>query len=164
MSETLCASVLAKIDEQMERTMHLIELLPPNEVEKVTLEGSWTASMLLGHLLDCMAGFCAVLAAFRPEPRLDALRGLPVNHACGPEEALARIALYRTHIAHGFAAITDSDLARVVPTVFTATGETLLTLFLGNLEHLINHKHQLFVLLQALGCPVASSDLYRFRT
>jgi hypothetical protein len=59
--------------------------------------------------------------------------------------------------------LSDADLARLLPTVFVPQGETLLTLLLGNLEHLINHKHQLFVLLRSLGCPVATADLYRLR-
>ncbi len=37
------------------------------------------------------------------------------------------------------------------------------TLLLGNLEHLINHKHQLFTYLKQMGVPVATPDLYRFR-
>ncbi len=38
-----------------------------------------------------------------------------------------------------------------------------MTLLLGNLEHLLNHKYQLFFYLKLLGVPVNSSDLYRFR-
>jgi len=48
-------------------------------------------------------------------------------------------------------------------TVFVKEGETLLTLLLGNLEHLINHKHQLFTYLKLLGVAVTSQDLYHFR-
>ena len=50
-----------------------------------------------------------------------------------------------------------------MPTVFVAQGESILTLLLGNLEHLINHKHQLFTYLKQMGVPVATPDLYRFR-
>jgi hypothetical protein len=39
-------------------------------------------------------------------------------------------------------------------------GQTLLTLLLGNLEHLINHKHQLFELLKRSGLKVDTADLY----
>jgi hypothetical protein len=165
MAATLCASLVAKIDEQIERTVHLIGLLPPECVETVTPMSCWRASELMGHLLDCMAGFCAVLAAAAPEKlaQFEHLRMLPVNHACTPTEALERIAVYRTHIGEGFGALRDCDLARLVPTVFVPAGETLLTLLLGNLEHLVNHKHQLFVLLRALGCRVGTADLYRLR-
>ena len=38
----------------------------------------------------------------------------------------------------------DAALARRIPTVFVPEGEALLTLRLGNLEHFINHKYQLF--------------------
>jgi len=50
----------------------------------------------------------------------------------------------------------------MLPTVFAAA-ESLTTLLLGNLEHLINHKYQLFVYLKILGVPVATADLYRWR-
>ena len=50
-----------------------------------------------------------------------------------------------------------------MPTVFVPQGESILTLLLGNLEHLINHKHQLFTYLKQMGVPVATPDLYRFR-
>jgi DinB family protein len=165
MSGTLCASLLAKIDEQVDRTIHLIELLPAERADTAIFAEGWTPAMLLGHLLDCMSGVCAALAAGAPR-RLEhfgQLRALPVNHACTPAEALERIAVYRAHIGEGFGVLRDSDLARLVPTMFVPSGETLLTLLLGNFEHLINHKHQLFVLLRALGCPVGTSDLYRLR-
>ncbi|PWT85976.1 MAG: hypothetical protein C5B56_13185 [Proteobacteria bacterium] len=165
MSATLCASFQAKLDEQIERTEHLIGLLP-SECLHATVPGSdWSAAMLLGHLLDCLAGFCAVLAAASPESlnHFTRLRDLPVNHACSAAEARSRIGVYQAHIREGFRTITDADLARLLPTVFVPQGETLLTLLLGNLEHLINHKHQLFVLLRGIGCPVATADLYCLR-
>jgi hypothetical protein len=67
------------------------------------------------------------------------------------------------HIDEGFALLRDADLGREVPTVFVKHGEPLLTLFLGNLEHLMNHKHQLFTYLKEMGVDVMSQDLYRFR-
>ena len=71
---------------------------------------------------------------------------------------------YQKHIDEGFAVLEDADLARRVPTVFVKSGELVLTLLLANLEHLINHKHQLFMYLKFMGVGVASPDLYRFRT
>ena len=53
--------------------------------------------------------------------------------------------------------------SRKLPTVFVAEGETLLTLLLGNLEHVINHKHQLFMYLKLMTVSVSTEDLYRFR-
>jgi hypothetical protein len=154
MSEPLCASLREKIDEQLERTIHLTRLLPETCVET-----------LLGHLLDCAAGVCAVLAAAQPErlAHFAALRGLPVNHACAPGETVERMGVYRAHIEEGFAALHDDDLSRRTPTVFVRTGETVLTLLLGNLEHLINHKHQLFLYVRSMGRAVETRDLYRFR-
>jgi hypothetical protein len=164
--QPLCASLLAKIYEQIDRTVDLIGLLPPDRLSwKPQIRGAWPIDFLLGHLLECLAGFCAVLAAARPEPlaHFAALRNLPVNHACSPEEAMTRIASYRSYIEEGFQPLTDADLATTVPTVFVRAGESILTLLLGNMEHLINHKHQLFMYLKQMGEDVKTPDLYCFR-
>lgn len=120
---------------------------------------------LLGHLLDCMAGFCALLFSLNPEKlgHFERLRRLEVNHFCAPKEALARMREYMSHIAEGFAILDDSDLRKGLPTVFVAEGEPVLTLLLGNLEHLINHKYQLFIYLRLMGAPLGTRDLYRLR-
>jgi hypothetical protein len=39
----------------------------------------------------------------------------------------------------------------------------LLTLLLGNLEHLISHKYQLLTYLKLAGVTVGTPDIYRFR-
>jgi hypothetical protein len=159
-------SLLAKIHEQIEGVEHLISLLPPDCLDWApSIPGAWPVGVLLGHLLDCMSGFCAVLCASEPQrlAHFVKLRELPVNHRCTPVEAAGRIARYRRHIDEGFMLLSDADLAKHLPTVFVKQGEPLLTLLLGNLEHLINHKHQLFTCLKLLGLGVTSQDLYRFR-
>jgi uncharacterized damage-inducible protein DinB len=158
----LCAALLEKIREQIERISHLMGLVPKGHLDWAPGPGAWTVGQLLDHLLECMAGFCAVLAAAEPQrlAHFLALRELPVNP---PAETAARIEIYRTHIEEGFGLLTDADLGRRLPTVFVARGELLLTLLLGNLEHLINHKYQLFTYLKQMGVPVATPDLYRFR-
>ena len=164
--DPLSAALLAKIGEQIERTEHLIGLLPEDRIDWApAIPGAWTAGVLLGHLLECLAGFCAVLAAADPglRERFAPLRDLRVNHRCTPAEALDGIAVYRAAIEEGFAVLHDSRLAGLIPTVFVREGESLATLLLGNLEHLINHKHQLFMYLKLSGAAVSSADLYRFR-
>ncbi len=163
----LCASLQAKIHEQIDRMEHLIRAVPEGRTDWTPpISGAWPLGILLGHLLDCLAGFCAALYAAAPDrlASLTALQQLPVNHNCLPGEAASRIAAYRTGIDHGFIAIRDSNLEARIPTVFVKNGETLLTLLLGNLEHLINHKHQLFMYLKMMGVDVRSTDLYSFRT
>ena len=130
-----------------------------------TIPGSWPTGVLLGHLLECLAGVCAVLLAADPERlrHFEQLRELPVNHQCGKDEARERIGLYRTHIKEGFGLLRDADLSRRLRTIFVSDGEAILALLLGNLEHLINHKHQLFTYLKMMGVGVGSGDLYRFR-
>lgn len=170
-SNALAPLILAKLREQIERTEHLLAHLPIDQLE---WHPTWPTpepsqglpvSRLVGHLLTCLAGFCAVLYAAHHD-RLGhfiRLREQPVNHPCGPEEARQRMREYLTHIEEGFALLSDEDLARPIPTVFVPEGEALLTLLLGNLEHFINHKYQLFIYLKALGVPLGTRDLYVWR-
>lgn len=162
----LTENVAAKIEEQLERTVHLMELAPGDQLDwRPSIPGAWSLGEVLGHLLDATAGFCAVLYAANPGPlaHFTTLRTLPVNQVCTPLEACERIEHYRRHIEQGFALLDDATLASLMPTVFTAGGESVLTLLLGNLEHLINHKHQLFMYLKLMGVKVGTPDLYQFR-
>lgn len=70
-----------------------------------------------------------------------------------------RLTLQRVYQRH----YSDKLLARPIPTVFVPSGEAVLTVLLGNLEHLLNHKHQLFFYLKLLGVVVTTRDLYRLR-
>jgi hypothetical protein len=164
--EKLAASLHAKIDEQIERTIHLIGLVPVDRLQwRPPAEDAWTVAGILGHLLDCLAGMCAVLAAAEPQrlAHFTALRNLKTNHQCAPGEAIRTTTIFRERIAEGIALLGNADFTRLIPTVFAPEGETLLTLLLGNFEHLLNHKHQLFMYLKLMGVPVSSRDLYRFR-
>jgi len=162
----LCVSLLTKIHEQIDGAGHLVRLLPPDCLDVAPpIPSTWPVGILLGHMLDCVAGFCAVLYAFEPQQlaHFAGLRELPVNHRCAPGEANRRMAIYRTQIDEGFLLLRDANLGQQVRTVFVERGESVLTLLLGNLEHLVNHKHQLFTYLKMLGVSVTSQDLYRFR-
>ena len=166
MDQTLCAILESKIDEQIERSDHLAGLLPRSALDwRPAIPGAFSGGLLLGHLLECLAGFCAVLYAVHPDElrHFEDLRRLPTNHRCDPTEAHERIADYRARIHEGFRLLRDEDLGSRIPTVFVKDGEPLLTLILGNLEHLVNHKHQLFTYLRLIGVTVGSQDLYRFR-
>jgi len=171
--DPLISMIFEKLEEQVERLDHLIAMIPVDrldwrpKIDDAAGEAEvWTISELLGHLLDCLAGFCAAIFAVYGDklPDWEDLRALPVNHACGKEEAASRVRIYMRHIRHGFGLLEHEDLKRKVSTVFVPSGEPLLVLLLGNLEHLINHKFQLFFCLKILGIPVESRDLYRFRT
>jgi uncharacterized damage-inducible protein DinB len=147
-------ALLEKIREQIERTSHLIGLVPESQWDWTPSPGAWTVRELTSHLLDSISGFCAVLAAAEPER---------LAHFAKLREQPATVEGYRAHIEEGFALLTDADLARRIPTVFVSQGEPMLTLLLGNLEHVINHKHQLFSYLKQMAVPVATPDLYRLR-
>jgi hypothetical protein len=166
MSQALCAAILAKVGEQLERTDHLMALLPEDRVDwHPEIPGSFSAGAVLGHLLECASGFCAALVAAEPRrlAHFAGLKGLLVNHECRPREAREHLGVFAGKIREGFALLEDSSLGRKIPTVFVNEGESLMTLLLGNLEHLVNHKHQLFMYLQLMGIGVRSIDLYQFR-
>jgi hypothetical protein len=158
-----------KILEGLERTIHLIELVPSDHLDwfpraSASSQKALDFGHLLGHLLDSAAGFCAVLyAAFPSRHGIAGLRELTVNHSCPPAEAVSRLKQYSDCVLGAFDFCRDEDLPRRIPTVFTKSGEPLITLLLGNFEHLTNHKHQLFFYLKQFGVSVNSSDLYRFR-
>jgi hypothetical protein len=163
-------SIREKVFETIDRTRHLIRLSPADGLDWVPASKQAQVAPidvghLLGHILECLAGFCAVFHAAFPEKLGDPskLRELQVNHSCTPAEAIERVNLYAKHIAQGFNCCRDADLARKVPTVFVPEGETLALLLLGNLEHLMNHKYQLFFYLKLLGIPVGTPDLYHLR-
>jgi hypothetical protein len=159
-----------KVFEAVERTAHLVCLVPPNRLEwrpelpNCDLPAS-DLGHLLGHLLDCLAGFCAAFYATFPDELADfgELRSIPVSQFCRPDDAARNIELYTKHIDRGFQLCTDEDLRRKIRTVFVPGAERLLTVLLGNLEHLINHKYQLFFYLKLMGVPLTTTDLYVFR-
>lgn len=162
-TSTLAASTLQSI----EKTAQLISLIKPRQLSyrPSVPPGCLPATdlgHLLGHLLDCLAGFCAAFGAAFPKglASLEELRKSRVNHFCGPAEALNRIAIYRKEIVRGFRVCTDKDLKRKLRTVFRPEGEPLLAILLANLEHLLNHKYQLFFYLRLLGEPVGTKELY----
>ena len=160
-------SIRSKLCEQIERTEHLIRLVPDEAIAwKPQMQASSSdLGHVLGHLLDCLAGFCAVFRAAFPNElgHLGRLQSLPVNHSCMPQEALRRVSQYAGCIDQGFDLCTDAGLARMLPSVFVEAGESLATLLLGNLEHVINHKYQLFFYLKMYGVPVTSRDIYQWR-
>src|SRR5215471_9163169 len=105
----LSSSIFAKIQEQIELTNRLISIVPPERLEWRPLPDALRLCDLLGHLLECLAGFCALLHRIRPEKlsHFELLRSLPVNHCCGIDEAKSRIEQYRLHIVEGFQVISD---------------------------------------------------------
>jgi uncharacterized damage-inducible protein DinB len=163
-------SLQEKVAEAIERVEHLISRVPADRITwKATMPANVTQAKdlghTLGHLLDCMAGFCAVFRkAFPAElADFDKLREMSLNGSWSPEEASKALRMIAECISRGFARCSDADLARKIPTVFVPGGEALLTLLLGNLEHLNNHKYQLFLYLKLAGVAVGSEDIYRFR-
>jgi DinB superfamily len=163
-------SLQEKVMEAIERVEHLVSLVPGDRVRwKPEMPGNVTPANdlghTLGHLLDCMAGFCAVFrVAFAAEfADFDKLREALLHGSWSPEEASKGLRMIAGYIVRGFERCSDADLARKIPTVLVPQGETLLTLLLGNLEHLNNHKYQLFLYLKLAGVAVSSKDIYRFR-
>ena len=149
----------------MERIDHLASMIPEGRLDWTPpIPRAFSVAVLLGHLMESVSGFCAVLHAAAPD-RLGhflELKKLAVNGTVDPEELRRRLGIYREHIREGFAVLEDDDLGRKIPTVFVAEGESLLSLLLVNFEHLASHKYQLFMYLRLLGADVSSADLYHF--
>jgi hypothetical protein len=164
-STELTSLLLAKIEQQIELAAGLVALVPDDKLEWQPAPAAFQLGNLLGHLLEACAGFCAALYKFKPQElaHFTRLRDLPVNHRCDAREATERLRDYLKYIREGFATLTDSDLARRVPTVFVPAGEAVLTILLANLEHFINHKHQLFFYLKLLGVEVGTAQLYEMK-
>jgi hypothetical protein len=165
-SDPLSRLILSKLEGQIEQTAHLLTLIPDDKLEWQPLPNVMRVCDLLGHLLECLAGFCATLYAIDRKrlAHFDQLRNLTVNHACAIQEASERIGEYASNIREGFSVISDYDLARRIPTIFAPEGEAVMTILLDNLEHLINHKHQLFFYLKLIGVNVGTGDLYKLKT
>ncbi len=156
--------------EAIERVEHLISRVPADRITwKAPMPANVTQAndlgQTLGHLLDCTAGFCAVFRAAFPIEfgDFDKLREMSLNGSWSAEEASKGLRMFAGYIARGFELCSDADLARKIPTVFVPEGETLATLLLGNLEHLNNHKYQMFLYLKLAGVEVGSRDIYRLR-
>jgi uncharacterized damage-inducible protein DinB len=162
-TETLAQKVFATL----EQAEHLVSLVLAEELTwrpraSGGMEVGSDLGHLLGHILDCMAGFCAAFNAAFPEElaHLADLKAAKVNHFCEPDEWRKRAKIYGVEISNGFRLCTDKDLTRRLETVFVSQGEVFATILLGNLEHLLNHKYQLFSYLKLLGKPVGTADLY----
>jgi len=168
-NNALVLSVQQKVQDAIERTGHLIDLVPEDCLEWHPSPQQGPGHFIdvghvLGHLLSCFGGFCSVMLKAFPDKlaHFADLQWLKTNYCCPPAEAAARLRSYSAFIDEGFLCCPDADLTRVIPTVLLPEGETMLSLLLNNLEHLNHHKYQLFVYLKLLGLPVGSRDLYRF--
>ena len=165
MDSDICSSVLSKVDDQIERLQHLVSLVSVDKLNWTPpIPKAFSVSVLLGHMLDCLAGFCAVLYAANPEKlsHFLELKKLPINQPSDMTTASSLIKRYHDAIHEGFSLLKDSDLRRKIQTVFVPAGEPLMSLLLINYEHLASHKYQLFLYLRMLGHEVASKDLYHF--
>lgn len=166
MPDPVCTAIHEKVGEQIERIDHLLQRLPALPGDWVPdIPGAQPISWLLDHLVDSVDGFCAVLYAVYPEQlaHLLALRDTGMPHALDPAGTRTRLQTHARQLDEGFLLLTDAALTRRIPTVFVPAGETVATLLLGNLEHLISHKYQLFLYAKMAGAQVNTPDLYRFR-
>jgi DinB superfamily len=168
--DPLARSLAEKVLEAIERTEHLVSRVPPSLLEwrpKLPTHVPEASDLghLLSHLLECLSGFCAAFYRAFPVELADflELRAIAIGNSCSPIEAQEKIKLYQAQIQRGFRCCKDSDLSTRIPTIFVPEGQTLLAVLLGNLEHLNNHKYQLFFYLKLAGQNVGSRDIYRWR-
>jgi uncharacterized damage-inducible protein DinB len=165
MANPLCGCLRDKIHEQFERAQHLIREIPAESLDWTPpIPEAWPIQRLLNHLLDCAAGFCAVLSAVYPEQlaHFQELKKLLGNKPLTLAETGRKLDVLQAHLDQGFQILDDRDLEKMIPTVFVEEGVSLLALLLGNLEHFINHKYQLLVYLKLMGCSLGTRDVYHF--
>jgi len=162
-------SLMEKVGEGIDRTIHLASLVPASSVSwqppvPAGARPAFDFGHLFGHLLDCLAGFCAVFqkALSDDMAHYAELRSINTNESYSSKDALRFMRLYNGHIRRGFARCTDEDLSTRLTTRFAPEGQTLMILLLNNYEHLTNHKYQLFLYLRLSGIRVGTQDLYKF--
>ena len=157
--------VSRKIHEQIERADHLMGLLPGARTDWIpALPGARSLGWLLanaglpgGFLRGFVCGAAGGTRAFLEVARRR--NSCELRHRRGA----GALAMYRDRIDEGFAVLVDEDLSRRLATVFVLEGEMVMTLLLGNLEHLTSHKYQLFVYVRMAGVEAGTRDLYQFR-
>jgi hypothetical protein len=165
MERSLCTDLQIKFEHQIERIEHLTGLVPTDKLNWVPpLTNGFTFTVLLGHIMECVAGIAATLYAAKPEElgHLLDLKRLTGNQQVGITTAKAGLHTFQESLREAFGHLTDHDLARLIPTVFVPKGESVLTLMFINYEHLASYKYQLFLWLRMAGVRVESRDLYHF--
>lgn len=135
MDSSLCSDLQTKFDHLIERIDHLVGLVPGDKLDWVPPQtNGFSFSVLLGHLMDCLAGITATLYAAKPDElgRFLELRKFAGNQQVNQTEAQTRLRTFQQNIKDGFSCLSDPDLSRMIPTVFVAQGESLLTLLLNH--------------------------------
>ncbi len=160
----LVCSLAKWVDDQLDRLIHLTEAIPEGWLAKVpplpteTFPNQRTVGEMLVHLTESLDGLCGTLYNVDPT-RFASLIELRQDDKC---EVVTRFGRYRIALAKAFESLQDEDLAVTVPSPFRAERETVLSRVVVNLEHVVNHKHELFIALKLLGLKLGTADLYRF--
>src|SRR5438094_8556833 len=102
MNKGISGLLLEKLREQVERTDHLISLIPADAADWHPNLSSrddsnyFRLNVLFFHLTECLAGFCAAVYAANKDllAHFAKLREVRTNHSCRPEEAEALLATY----------------------------------------------------------------------
>jgi len=164
---TAAAAVLAaRILEDAALIGELLARIPPGR-EQWSPPGTdaFPLDRLAAHIVESFSGVLACLYKLHPEPLAHftelAARTADLT-ALAPAEAAALLADCRAAAATGFALVTDADLPRRLPTVFSPAGQPFAGVLSVNWKHLLHHGYQLFFYLKLLGVPVGTRDLYRF--
>jgi hypothetical protein len=160
---SLVEALRVKVGEAVERTDHLA-LLRKAACLAAGKAAQQLNAMDVGHLLGHLRLSFRFLCRFQslPEhPRILISPGLaePLLLTEGSQRAHCRIwETNRTRVPP----VQRFRFEACSKTIFARKGETLMTLLLGNLEHLLNHKYQLFLYIK-LGRTGDLRDLYQFR-
>src|SRR5258708_10019837 len=154
--QALTRTIANRITEVIETTDQLISLVPKDAIgwrpPIAGIEDSFmTMGELLYHLVDCVAGCCATVCAATPalsnQLGADLIRSTDGGIVSGLR---SQIRSYLQCVDQGLKALSDDKLNCRIKTYFHPEGETIAAVLFANLEHLLNHRYQLYIYLKML--------------
>src|SRR5208337_812201 len=104
MDNSLCSDLQAKFDHVIERIDHLIGLVPRDKLDWVPPQtNGFSFTVLLGHLMDCLAGITATQYAAKSDElgRFLELRRFAANQQVNQTEAQTRLRTFQQSIKEG---------------------------------------------------------------
>ncbi|MBI2267590.1 MAG: DinB family protein [Armatimonadetes bacterium] len=152
--------LMAVLDRQVDVTRKLISLVPEGKENYAPAPGFMPLGALLRHLGESLGFLKMVVTDGFPSQKdvLEAQTRPP--QSATPSEAIQAIEKnYKEFRELSEKMTPDFYNKGIVKTPFMGDAPCWLVLA-GGAEHLINHKHQLFIYLKLMGMPVDTGTLY----
>ena len=142
------AQFLAYFEGVRARTLRVVRVIPPDQLEWAPRPGAWTLGDTVRHVAALERWMFAENAAGRPSRYAGCGRDL----ADGLDQVLAYVERMHAESAEIIGALTPEDLARHTTTPAGASISTWKWLR-AMTEHEIHHRGQLYLMLALLGVP-----------